>query len=49
MLKTLMLKDVLAYRDSLLVGAKLQLLVVRNMNERQVSTLAFMLKQHLVA
>lgn len=46
-LKTLTLKDVLAYRDSLLVEARLELLVVGNMNERQVSTLASALKQFL--
>lgn len=46
-LKTLTLKDVLAYRESLLVDARLELLVVGNMNERQVSTLASALKQRL--
>ncbi|WON76014.1 pitrilysin [Serratia sp. UGAL515B_01] len=43
-LKTLTLKDVLAYRDSLIVGATPELLVVGNMSKQQVESLASSLK-----
>jgi len=46
-LKTLTLKDVLAYRDSLMTEATPELLVVGNMSKQQVDTLASTLKQHL--
>ncbi|MFI8417464.1 pitrilysin [Serratia sp. NPDC078593] len=46
-LKTLTLKDVLAYRDSLMKDATPELLVVGNMSERQVNALASTLKQRL--
>lgn len=43
-LKTLTLKDVLAYRESLLAEATPELLVVGNMSKQQVDTLASTLK-----
>lgn len=46
-LKTLTLKDVLAYRDSLLADATPELLVVGNMSKQQVDTLASTLKHRL--
>ncbi|RTF06836.1 pitrilysin [Serratia marcescens] len=46
-LKTLTLKDVLAYRDSLLAEATPELLVVGNMSKQQVDTLASTLKHRL--
>ncbi|HEJ8032497.1 TPA: pitrilysin [Serratia marcescens] len=46
-LKTLTLKDVLAYRDSLLAEATPELLVVGNMSKLQVDTLASTLKHRL--
>jgi protease-3 len=46
-LKTLTLKDVLAYRDSLMTEATPELLVVGNMSKQQVDTLASTLKQDL--
>lgn len=46
-LKTLTLKDVLAYRDSLLADATPELLVVGNMSKQQVDTLASTLKHSL--
>ncbi|HEJ0403963.1 TPA: pitrilysin [Serratia marcescens] len=46
-LKTLTLKDVLAYRDNLLAEATPELLVVGNMSKQQVDTLASTLKHRL--
>ena len=46
-LKTLTLKDVLAYRDRLLAEATPELLVVGNMSKQQVDTLASTLKHRL--
>jgi protease-3 len=46
-LKTLTLKDVMAYRDSLLADATPELLVVGNMSKQQVDTLASTLKHRL--
>ncbi|EJA2548558.1 pitrilysin [Serratia marcescens] len=46
-LKTLTLKDVLAYRESLLAEATPELLVVGNMSKQQVDTLASTLKHRL--
>lgn len=46
-LKNLTLKDVLAYRDSLLAEATPELLVVGNMSKQQVDTLASTLKHRL--
>ena len=47
LLKTLTLKEVLAYRDSLMAGATPELLVVGNMSKQQVDSLASSLKQSL--
>ena len=47
-LKTLTLKDVLAYRESLLAEATPELLVVGNMSKQQVDTLASTLKHRPV-
>lgn len=47
MLNTLTLEEVLAYRDNLITGAAAELLVVGNMKEQQVATLATSLQHSL--